>query len=1272
MAISLAEREEKSREKRSRAITSKLNLLKTRDGSIAPPIESQKDFDIFNLKMLFSFSGDENINWEHLGVDGLIRAYYYVTQKINGTTRNNIITNENLAITTEGCLDYQANQLLNGTGNLGGFYSTIPDLGRKGTFDSTRSAFNTNRTGTPSVDSDNIIVKIDAAIANVGSRGPLNGVGGYDYGTSRATFAQLVALGRASDSILGRRYSDVCPETIYTTGIPGEEVTHYKYGNNVYDTDGQTGPIGYTADQDYYNPALHTNLTAIKSIIDTLIEYLTYAKVSDTTYFANVNIIPYKNESPEFATVDGWISNLTGYKNAIVQYETSISAYWSSGNSTSPQNSSTRTAVAALLDGLIVTLNGLKSYVQILDDTTDSSTVLGTPLDPNTLRGARFLWVKTILDPAEGSKIALKGIETALASIENSIIQAEEEFGIFGINRVSVPWAGVTAWNGGLPTSEIVGIETYATIDSDSGSPTFGEMIITGYIIAWNGTDHSTAYNVWKSSDWNGSTGTWTQIIPSGNDFTVEDIDLNNGKVLSYYIDQDVNPNVGEKPYYKVVAYDAGGSGDYTRIPSYSAESTPKFYDDFLSTGSTSPFVGPSGPPPSQPGETPPYLFKWTTVKTGAQSLDNPFNTEFQSEAAFDSVGSNLEVFVDGELRHKGTATNDYTIVSDQKIKFNSQIIDSSLVTMIVYFGAGGSNFWKDPVATSSDLPTTGNADGDIRLVLDENMMYVWDSDLSTWTVVKSSTTVDISHTDLSDMPDLLGINPDHDERYPTRVEVDSQLSEIQSQLNALQFLIPEDAVPLGGSVSVSGVNFYTGYLSDGAHRFDTLHARQVFAKICNDGTFTLTPPAENQFANADVGILRLFINDTLIDYFDLAIHFDESKRVSGQVYPPEWGPNHIIEITEVIPYLGYADHQKGDFVIHINESLLVAGENKIRLCHFISPEERWSDPLIIFYDNATNTITFDSIFIDQKTLVSAKYLSGVRHYSIGDKLRFRFFVHRLFDNTYTMPNQFDVNLSEFAASSYSDNFTSSYVTSITNAEIGDDVWYDRDSTISVQNIYNIQPIMRLIGRDPFGATSPFSSPTLNILINTYSYLSDNKHEYFVDERYRLPASTYNTIPSSYTNQWNSNAVLGASDLHVYHRKLVYPQINFSNNYLPAQTINYSSYSGTRYYVRAFIDSGIPHNNGTLIIPGFTISNPYVKINIKLPSKTGWLDLSTPYNEGDFTGADGDGCLTLQVDDHFSWTSSTFSTSGSGYMIIVRVQMLNSLAPQIGELSIDW
>jgi len=86
----------------------------------------------------------------------------------------------------------------------------------------------------------------------------------------------------------------------------------------------------------------------------------------------------------------------------------------------------------------------------------------------------------------------------------------------------------------------------------------------------------------------------------------------------------------------------------------------------------------------------------------------------------------------------------------------NSKKIDYNNLLNIPYF------HWKEPVQAIGDLPSTGNIDGDARVVLDENGIYIWKTD--EWVQI------------LSGM-----FEHNHDERYYTETEIDLMLNVLQN-----------------------------------------------------------------------------------------------------------------------------------------------------------------------------------------------------------------------------------------------------------------------------------------------------------------------------------------------------------------------------------------------------------------------------------------------------------------------------------------------------------
>lgn len=76
-------------------------------------------------------------------------------------------------------------------------------------------------------------------------------------------------------------------------------------------------------------------------------------------------------------------------------------------------------------------------------------------------------------------------------------------------------------------------------------------------------------------------------------------------------------------------------------------------------------------------------------------------------------------------------AAPDYTsnnyVTDGQSLVASISALDANLGTV------AGSIRWKTPVANFAALPTSGNLDGDVRLILDQRVAYTWDNAASAW-----------------------------------------------------------------------------------------------------------------------------------------------------------------------------------------------------------------------------------------------------------------------------------------------------------------------------------------------------------------------------------------------------------------------------------------------------------------------------------------------------------------------------------------------------------
>ena len=319
-----------------------------------------------------------------------------------------------------------------------------------------------------------------------------------------------------------------------------------------------------------------------------------------------------------------------------------------------------------------------------------------------------------------------------------------------------------------------------------------------------------------------------------------------------------------------------------------------------------------------------------------------------------------------------------------------------------------------------------------------------------------------------------------------------------------------------------------------------------------------------------------------------------------------------IIEITSIYAFNNYGQYQKCNFKLNIDKNYLTPGENKILLKHESETFSRESNTFIFFWDSNPTDMFFSQILVSEKMIGSQKYLSGIRYYSSGDQLNLQFTAQGMFDNSYIKGEQIYVDSSDLGINEYyidySDPYNTTDGTTPVSPNVGMPIWFNGWKSIDKTNICSVNPQLKLKGYKPYDESNEYIETFSNILINTYSKASDNKNEYFVDEVYRLPNGSYDVTPVT-ENQWDNKKLLSEGELMVFGGKLMYPNTNFNSSFLPQQNINYSGYTGEREYIRAFIDDGIPHNNGIFTIKGDIFYDSNVKIMMKLPNQTEWFRL---------------------------------------------------------------
>lgn len=537
---------------------------------------------------------------------------------------------------------------------------------------------------------------------------------------------------------------------------------------------------------------------------------------------------------------------------------------------------------------------------------------------------------------------------------------------------------------------------------------------------------------------------------------------------------------------------------------------------------------------------------------------------------------------------------------------------------------------------------------------------------------------------------------------------------------------------PLGGDFVLSGTTLYLGRESDGNINYEGA-AGDAHDYITYDGTLILTEPS---FGYASQGVLTLSLNGSVVAQIDLGSNFVEANRSSGQNmndYDTGIGPYSLVDgrcdfigslagmgymiITHVDPTSGIDtdQYQEGRVEVHIqNSSFWRQGYNYIELSHTgCSACPRYENTFKIFYDTdpyGTNDPQATSQDLSEG-VVSPKYVSGVEYYGDGSTFTLNFIVDYAFNNVYHVSNAPAVindGPSDWGISDTEIPYTDPSVSGVSAPpQIGETMTVSNYQITVPQNQDENDAVISVTPRDPYGNYTTVTTPSHNFMINSWGIVSDATHEYFRDEHYRFRDTTnFNTVPSQATGDWDSAVSLTSSTsgytnaLQVYDpdnstpNRLIHPHVNYSSRN-PAGNPDYSGLaSGTNYrYYRVF-QGTTDNSNGILSVPGLSdadLNSGNIKIEIKVPSKTMWLDVWQDYVPATFPtnaaypgGIDGTGCRinsgihSPDIDGTVEFTLGTYASDASvGRYLFVRVTYANSSAPQLtGEGSgfsiINW
>ena len=417
-----------------------------------------------------------------------------------------------------------------------------------------------------------------------------------------------------------------------------------------------------------------------------------------------------------------------------------------------------------------------------------------------------------------------------------------------------------------------------------------------------------------------------------------------------------------------------------------------------------------------------------------------------------------------------------------------------------------------------------------------------------------------------------------------------------------------------------------------------------------------------NAFGNAEKGELELIVNGVSVHQVDLS-------TISSSLLTDSTG-SCFTNLSDA----GEGSLDSGTLFPHFKHRIsgykIVSsdqrqGWNYASLKHVIGTTEYLTNYIGWVNDFNNDALTVANPLISFSG-VGSKTLSGINYYTQGSIQ----YTSRV-DNSYE--KVFDLNPVTFSASLAGNNQGLNLSLPQTSKELINHIeGEDHTKSLYLTSSAFINPDYSINGSITVGTnvSHPFKSNLSNagqatasgILIFNLPGDSLTNYENFKEETFRLVGDNNfnNQSDIIFSNFWNSSFHITGSNqgyndaLQFYDQKLYYPTKTLNNgNY---STLNngptnpdYSSITGNRTFLRYFQNTSgnnvkdlkVVINSAASTFANSAAGNN-IKISLKIPGKTGWLDLSSLFVYNNVS--DNAGCNTSSVDS--SDASVNFATFG--------------------------
>jgi len=353
-------------------------------------------------------------------------------------------------------------------------------------------------------------------------------------------------------------------------------------------------------------------------------------------------------------------------------------------------------------------------------------------------------------------------------------------------------------------------------------------------------------------------------------------------------------------------------------------------------------------------------------------------------------------------------------------------------------------------------------------------------------------------------------------------------------------------------------------------------------------------------------------------------------------------------------------------------------GSDSGRLKFAVTVSARPYTPDDIFYDLDTTDCEVNGAPTIAESTPVTRFLSGVEMYYLGSEFEVDIAqIDTPNQDAYRNANMVEIQGPDFGLPQL--NLAPADLTGWTTLHDETGVSYNKDDwAITQANLFQFitDAMIRARGRDPWDDQSWVDSLGAYIIINTYASVSTRLYDGFRDEDWRLPIAAYDTPlgvnEGDWNGLWTSSIHLGAEDLQCWYSggwQLYYPRFDYTP-YDPnsGSQPDYFGATGRRYLYRAFYHNITNATQGSIRLHGLSkadldvASGSGLRVEFKVPSKTGWLDLGTEFNNGTYAGVDGDGIWqnkSAQDDDwfDFGWKAADALDAATGWVAVVRISV---------------